>query len=167
MQFDRDVFRKPVSITRSGTYAAAAISAVRQYVYDANQRLCKRIDPESLAEIVEYDAASNVAWRAQGSGFTSLTACQSTNVPTSSRVTYSYDAMNRLLEQATPSGIGKLTYTYTPDGLVESIASTNPGSVLVTNSYTYNRRRMLLSETVTQPSFTWTATHAYNANGHE
>ncbi|MBS0458298.1 MAG: hypothetical protein JSS44_13345, partial [Proteobacteria bacterium] len=42
----RDVFGKPLSITRSGTWNGSPISESRRYVYDTHQRLCKRVEPE-------------------------------------------------------------------------------------------------------------------------
>ena len=56
----RDVFGKPRSITRSG----AGVSATRSYVFDANERLCKTVEPETGATISVLDAANNVSWRA-------------------------------------------------------------------------------------------------------
>jgi hypothetical protein len=52
----RDIFGKPLSITRSGN----GKSLTRTYVYDANERLCKTIEPETGATVQSYDAASNV-----------------------------------------------------------------------------------------------------------
>src|SRR5207342_3703885 len=53
---------KPLSVTRSGTYAGSTLSATRSYVYDDNERLCKTIHPESGATVVSYDAAGNIDW---------------------------------------------------------------------------------------------------------
>jgi len=40
--------------------------AARRYVYDANQQLCKVIEPESGSTVMAYDAAGNLAWSASG-----------------------------------------------------------------------------------------------------
>lgn len=70
----RDVFGKPSSITRSGGGA----SATRRYVYDANQRLCKTIEPETGSTVQAYTAAGDVMWRASGLSLTSVSSCETT-----------------------------------------------------------------------------------------
>ncbi len=57
-----------------------------------------------------------------------------------------YDARNRLKTLIFPDGLGNQTWTYTPDGLAESIVTDNGGGQIVTNSYTYNRRRLPIGE---------------------
>jgi YD repeat-containing protein len=62
VNISRDIFGKTKSITRSG----AGLSLTRSYVYDAYERLCKTIEPETGATIQDYDLANNVGWRATG-----------------------------------------------------------------------------------------------------
>ena len=66
----RDVFGKPLSLTRTDT--ALGTSTTRSYVYDSNsnQRLCKRVEPESGATLMDYDGANNVVWSAEGTALT-------------------------------------------------------------------------------------------------
>ena len=71
----RDAFGKPNAITRAGTWAGSGLSATRRYGYDAHQRLCKTIEPETGATIQAYNAAGNLAWRASGQSSTSTAAC--------------------------------------------------------------------------------------------
>jgi YD repeat-containing protein len=71
----RDPFGKASSITRSGTYGGANVSATRSYVYDANQLLCKTVEPEGGATIQAYDAANNVAWKAVGQALPDINNC--------------------------------------------------------------------------------------------
>ncbi|WP_268989338.1 NBR1-Ig-like domain-containing protein, partial [Xanthomonas vasicola] len=49
--------------------------AARSYVYDANQQLCKVIEPESGSTVMAYDAAGNLAWSASGLDLPSTTSC--------------------------------------------------------------------------------------------
>jgi YD repeat-containing protein len=70
----RDVFGKPLSVTRTGT-AQGSPQLTRSYVYDANQQLCKRIEPETDATAFGYDAAGNLAWSASGLDLPSTTSC--------------------------------------------------------------------------------------------
>ncbi|MEO8012232.1 MAG: hypothetical protein ABI650_11350, partial [Dokdonella sp.] len=45
----RDVYGKPESMSRAGTWSGSAISTTRSYAYDTHQRLCKTTEPESGA----------------------------------------------------------------------------------------------------------------------
>ena len=91
----RDIFGKPMSITRSGTYKAATDSATRSYVYDANQRLCKTIEPESGATVLDYNTANRVAWSASGQALPGTTTCDRASVLTAQKVAFGYDLLNR------------------------------------------------------------------------
>jgi YD repeat-containing protein len=91
----RDVFGKPQAITRSGSYAGSALSATRSYVYDAHQRLCKTVEPESGATVQAYDGAGNVAWRASGLSLPGG-GCDQGSVPDGRKISHGYDAMGRL-----------------------------------------------------------------------
>jgi hypothetical protein len=71
----RDPFGKPLSIARNGTYAGSAVSLTRRYVYDEYQQLCKTINPESGATVIEYDGAGNVLWTADGQALPSTSLC--------------------------------------------------------------------------------------------
>ncbi|HUP90753.1 MAG TPA: hypothetical protein VM074_00785, partial [Solimonas sp.] len=68
----RDVFGKINDVSQSGAYAGTTLSATRSFKYDAQQRPCRRIDPESGSTVWGYDAASQIAWEAKGQ---SGTAC--------------------------------------------------------------------------------------------
>jgi RHS repeat-associated protein len=168
----RDTFGKPLTITRSGAYAGSTLSANRYFVYDTNQRLCKRLNPETTstmtlaAEVIDYDITGDVTWRAEGQNLPSTTSCDRTSVAASSKITYGYDAMSRVLSQSTYAGPGSLVYTYFADGQVQSITSTNTGATTAVNNYTYNKRRLLASENIAQTNVNnWTASYTYDANG--
>jgi RHS repeat-associated protein len=132
----RDVFGKPRSITRSG----AGLSATRSYVFDAHQRLCKTVEPESGATVQAYDAANNLAWRA--SGLSAGTACGAIVAPAST-ITYGYDARNRLTSTSYGDGSAGIGRSYTADGLPYQVWSA--GS---TWTYAYNNRRLLRHESL-------------------
>jgi RHS repeat-associated protein len=154
----RDAFGKPTRIVRSGTYASAAVSATRDYVYDAYELLCKRIDPESGATFYEYDGANNVVWDAPSSTFTGPT-CDRASVPAADKTIRGYDTLNRLTSVTYPSGTQSLGYSYHPDGALWT-ATTGDG---VNWTYDYNRRRLPTSEASSLESMTFA--HAYNALG--
>ena len=132
----RDVFGKPSSITRSG----AGLSATRSYVFDAHQRLCKTVEPESGATVQGYDAANNLAWRA--SGLSAGTACGAIVAPAST-ITYGYDARNRLKDTSYGDASPAIGRSYMADGLPSQVWSA--GS---TWTYAYNNRRLLVSESL-------------------
>ena len=149
----------------SGGGGGGTVSVTRTYVYDVNQRLCKTIDPEAGATLMDYDGAGNIAWVATGTNLTSNT-CDRGSVTTGQKTLRTYDARNRLIKVQTPGGVADVTTTYTPDSLVQSVVAANgaSGANPVTTTYTYNNRRLL--ETESQPDMGYALAYGYNANGH-
>ncbi|MGN6150443.1 MAG: RHS repeat-associated core domain-containing protein [Lysobacteraceae bacterium] len=165
-------FGWPLSMTQRN--AANTLSQTRRYVYDGNAQLCKTIEPETGATVTGYDAAGNPVWSASGLDATtygSTTDCQYAAANASGRATTrTYDARNRLSQLSFPDGRGNQIWTYTPDGKPASVTAYNgPGNTLpVVMAYTYNHRRLLTGESVSQtgsPAYTWTIGNAYDAYG--
>lgn len=158
------VLSNSATVTVSGS---GALSVTRTYVYDAYERLCKTIEPESGATIVDYDGAGNVAWSVQGSNLTSAT-CDRASVAAATKIVRGYDARNRVLNVSTLGAAADIATTYFPDGAVASISANNPSAGPVLTQYSYNKRRMLMSESVEEssPSLLFTTTYTYNSNGH-
>lgn len=149
--------------------AQSPASVTRSYVYDAYQRLCKTIEPETGSSVVDYDAAGNVAWSAGGLDLPGSGACNRAEAAASGRrVDRSYDVRNRISSLQFPDGNGSTTWSYTPDGLVAATKVLNDGGATsVLNSYQYNSRRQLTTESVEQPGwYAWAVSASYNANGH-
>ena len=152
------------------------IQASRWYVYDGHAQLCKTIEPETGATVTGYDGAGNLAWSASGltGGDYALTSdCSFAAANASGRVVNrAYDTRNRLTQLTFPDGLGDQAWTYTPDSLPASItayntaSSTNGGTPVVT-AYTYNKRRLLIGESVTQPGwYSWGIGYEYSPIGH-
>lgn len=161
VQINRDIFGKTKSITRSGTDGA---TATRSYVYDANQRLCKTIEPEVKATIQSYDAASNVTWRATGVNALNTTTCDhSTGNASLNRVNFAYDSLNRLLTSTYADGSPTISRTYTADGLPFTVSTNGPGTPVWTSSY--NARRLLTNESLSFEGQTYNVGRVYDANG--
>lgn len=161
----RDGFGKPLALTRRN--ASSSVSLTRRYVYDGRQQLCKSVEPETGATIMSYDAAGSLAWSVAGSSLTSATSCNTGDVPAAERTVRTYDARNRLQALSFPDGRGDQVWTYTRDGLPESITTYNSaGGDLVVNSYAYNRRRLPVAETFQVDGKLWNLGYAYNALGH-
>ncbi len=162
----RDVFGKPTSLVRSN--ADSSEWSGRYYVYDVNQQLCKRVELETGSTAMGYDAAGNLAWSAAGLPWSSTTDCAIDT--TGRRADRTYDARNRLKTLRFPDGVGDQVWTYTPDGLPEQITTYNAvnDGAPVTNSYNYNRRRLLdgQGESISQPGwYTWGLGYGYDNNG--
>lgn len=162
---DRDSFGKPRSITRSGGSGASAVSETRSYVYDANERLCKTLNPESGATIVNYDDSGNIAWSADGLSLTSA-VCDRASVTDDLKTTRTYDKLNRLLSVATPLGKADVVTTYERDGAVATVSAANPDGGAVVTTYSYNKRRLLTREAQANGQVLYAVDYGYNANGH-
>ena len=168
-QVTRDAYGKPTAITRRND--AGSVFVTRQYVYDAIQRLCKTIEPETGTTVVAYDPADNVSWSAGGQALPSTAGCERTLVPTSARIARTYDARNRLSTLRFPDGLGDQDWLYTADGLPSQITTWNGANqtLPVVNAYHYNARRMLdgQGESISQPGwYTWALGYGFDRNGH-
>jgi RHS repeat-associated protein len=141
-----------------------AVSVTRNYVYDTNERLCKTINPESGASLVDYDAAGNILWTADGTALTSLT-CDRASVTAGQKSVRTYDALNRLTGIVTPGGAADVGTTYYADGLTATLSARNPGSGYVVTSYSYNKRRLLSAESSANEATLFSLGYGYDANG--
>jgi RHS repeat-associated protein len=160
----RDTFGKPTSLTRSG---GGVTPVVRSYAYNSYQELCRTVEPETGATLFGYDPGGNLTWSA--AGLSSGQACSTTGIEAAivaRKASRTYDNRNRLWTLAFPDSNGNQTWTYTPDGLPKTV-STNNGGNAVTNGYTYNKRRLLVGESMVpdtlQPG--WGIGYGYNALG--
>lgn len=141
----------------------------RRYVYDAQQRLCKVIEPETGATVTDYDGEGNVAWSASGLDLPATDSCNRSEAAASGRVvSRTYDARNRLKDLAFPDGRGNQRWEYTPDGLASKVVTYNEpdNGAPVENHYRYNKRRLLIGEAVAQPgSHRWDLGYGYDRIG--
>lgn len=162
----RDVLGKPVQLTQTGPLGAAPTST-RTYTYDAHQRLCKTVEPESGAfsqpngaTVQGYDLADNLVWQATGQ--TASISCLESAVAPNQKATMTYDARNRLLSttHGDPGTQGS-TRTWTSDG---KLATVTAGGT--TWTYTYNSLRKLKSESLSYGGTSYPFTYEYDANGH-
>lgn len=158
----RDVFGKPKSIKRRNV--GGTVSITRSYVYDGYQQLCKTIEPETGSTLTTYDAAGNVSWTAGGQDLPATGSCDT--VPVVDRTVRVYDARNRVKALVFPDNRGNTTYTYTPDGLLTLVATSDAGVDVVTTTYAYNKRRLLTHEQLQVSAFNWPLSYGYDANGH-
>jgi len=161
----RDVFGKPTSIKRRNSTGSVALT--RSYVYDPHQQLCKSVEPETGATIMAYDGAGNLAWSKSGATQTAITGCNTADIPAAQRTTRTYDGRNWLRMLGFPDGRGNQSWTYTRDGLPATINTQNSGTGdVVTNTYSYNKRRLVEGETFAVGSQLWALDYNYNPHGH-
>jgi len=158
----------------SGTHTVTVVrgqspsGVTRTYVYDANQRLCKTIEPETGATVVEYDAAGNVAWSASGLDLDDVGACNRAEAAASGRrVDRAYDGLNRVVRIRFPDRNGDQDLTYRNSGEVQSVTTWNfQGQEAIVNSFQYNKRNLLVSESVASTGrATWSMGYGYDAQG--
>ncbi|WP_345780300.1 RHS repeat-associated core domain-containing protein [uncultured Stenotrophomonas sp.] len=145
------------------------VTLTRRYVYDGQQRLCKIIEPETGSTVMGYDAAGNLSWSAAGLDLPNATNCDLAAAEASGRVVRrSYDARNRLATLRFPDRNGDVDYSYAPDGLIlQAIAYNDGGNATATTQYQYNKRRLLVSETLVQSgAVPRSLGYIYSANGH-
>ena len=164
----RDVFGKVTALRRRNGDASTQLW--RHYVYDAHQQLCKTVEPETGATIMDYDGAGNLQWSASGlHHLMGTTGCDTIAGRDSGRkVTRTYDGRNRLHQLLFPIGVGDQLWSYTPDGLPSQVTTWNEtgGHAAIVNDYVYNRRRMLIGESIHLPNwYVWGLGYGYDANG--
>lgn len=160
--FTRDVFGKPLTITRSGSYDNTPVSVTRRYVYGPDQLLCKTMEPESGSSVISYDAANRIEWKASGQALASTTSCQRENVLGGDKINFEYDARDRLRRTSFGDSSPDIVTTFTPDGLPQTVASDN--SIWTT---TYNKRRLMTSETLRLDGTTnYALAYTHTPNGH-
>lgn len=161
LSFVRDAVGLTTSLTRSGGFMGGNLGATRSYVYDANEQLCKIIEPEIGATLMDWDAAGNRAWVSGGTNLTS-NSCDRDSVTAAQKISFGYDARRRLTNVAYGDGSPGTTRTYKPDGLPATISS--DGSVW---SYEYNVLRKLTSETMTFGGVNYALSWSYDGNGNQ
>lgn len=163
---DRDVFGKPKTLTRRND--AGTVTLNHYYYYDNYQQLCRSAEPESDSTVFAYDAANNLAWTASGLNYPLTQACYQAEASASGRrIDRGYDARNRVKLLLFHDNRGNQTWTYTPDGLPESIVTNNGNGEVVTNAYAYSKRRLLVRENLAAwDALSWSIDYGYNANGH-
>lgn len=155
----RDAYGLPLSITQSGLYENAQVSLTRQYLYDANRRLCRTIEPETGSIVVDYDAGSRVTWSAQGLAISGAD-CGRDQVVEATKIRRTYNAMNQVLGVAYPAGTLSSQFTYDAMGRV-----TSADTGLSRWTYAYNQLGLPINETLVVDGLPYTLQYGYDGNG--
>ena len=166
LSISRNTEGMPLSIVRGGTFGGQTQQAARTYHYDRHMRLCKTIEPETGATVQQYDASSNVAWRASGLNLAGG-GCDQLAVPDARKVNFGYDPLDRLSSTTFGDGSPSVHRSYWADGLLRQIVSAGGGDNTITWNYFHNNRRMLKHEQYQwgDPSNHWTFTWHADAHG--
>ncbi|WP_258072777.1 RHS repeat domain-containing protein [Xanthomonas arboricola] len=165
-EITRDVFGKTLSI--SARDQSGSVTSIRRYVYHPEyQTLCKVVEPETGATVLNYDEAGNLTLSAGGLELQSASECNLAEATASGRsVTRLYDKLNRLSAIDFPGGNGNQSIRYWPGGLVRQVDTLNDG-VVSYNNYSYNKRNQLINEVQAQADGeAFSMAYAYDANGH-
>jgi RHS repeat-associated protein len=134
-------------------------------VYDAKERLCMTVEPETGATVQDYDASNNLLWRATGLD-PSKTSCGITTTDIEARKTsFTYDFQNRPSATSYADGSAGITRTYTADGLPLTITSGTAALGFSTWTNTYNKRRLKERESLAYGNVTYNIDTKYDANG--
>lgn len=165
-ELHRDLFGAIQMIKRRN--GDGSMQAIRQYLYDGHHRLCKSIEPETGATMVDYDAAGNVAWSASGVAAPSDAHCNREEALTSGRaVGRSYDSRNRVKTLSFPDGRGNQSWEYYPDGQLKQVVTDNAlAAAKVINTYEYNKRRLLTRERLQFDGIDWAIGSSYTNEGY-
>src|SRR5690606_40799769 len=102
------------------------VTGVQTCALPIYEELCRIIDPESGTTLLGYDGAGNLAWSA--AGLPAGTNCDregDTATILARKAVRTYDARNRVKTLAFPDLNGNQSWTYTPDGLPETVTTTN------------------------------------------
>ncbi|WDE03685.1 RHS repeat protein [Thalassomonas viridans] len=150
--FSYNIFGGVTGITQGGI--------TRTQVYDDQQRLCKRFDPESNWTYFDYDVLGKVLWQAKG--ISSVTSgCDRHLVADKDKIKNSYDFKGELKAIDYPGATPDKTFTLDPLGNMLTVES---GATRWT--YTYNPLNELSKEVLTVDGKSFTSLRTYTALGH-
>ncbi len=150
--FVRNGLGRATSMRRTGLNPS--VNVTRSYVYDANERLCARTEPEAGTTLYDYDLSGNLIWEGQG------TASVCNRAQATNKISYSYDALNRLLSTNFADGTGAIARTWYRDGALKTISSGG-----TTWTYDYNGRRQLTREKLAAAGKSFVVDWAHDVNG--
>ena len=152
----RDVFGNILSATQSGNFGGNTVTATQSWAYDSHKRLCRKVEPETAGTVLGYDLASRVIWQAKGQ---SGSGCAS-SAPSGSTY-FTYDDRGRQLTVDHPGTADDISFGYDLAGNLLSV--TNPTASW---TYTYNKRNLLESETVSIDDRVFSLDPEYDSLGH-
>lgn len=156
---NRNVHDQVTYVRQYGSHNGYNVNAYNYYYYDSRQRLCRYRTPEGGDTVTWYDNADRVVWRAKGQSGSS--SCNQSAVPSSQRVAYTYDALDRVTLVNYPDSSPDVYTTYDANG---NVLTKNRGGANWT--YTYNELNKLTGESLSIDGRTYATTYDYNYAGY-
>jgi len=162
----RDVFGYPLTMEQAGIYQGQSLSTTHSFGYNAHHQLCRHTGPETASTAFGYDGAGNLAWKAEGLAQSSGCPTEG-SLPAGSKISYQYDARNRLTSELYPSGTADKQFSYYANGRLEEATRSAAGGLPASSwSLQWYQRGLLQSETLAVDGHSFTFGHRYNSEGH-
>lgn len=137
----------------------STLSQTQYHVYDSRQHLCKTVRNDVGTTVYNNNALGEVLWQAQGVSGSSTSQCTAT-VSVSEKVTNNYDNQGSLHTVNFADTSPDITYTRSHDGDIVNLVA---GSVV--QSYQYNSRHLLESESLNLDGQTFSIDYGYDKMG--
>ena len=129
-------------------------------VYDAYQRLCKKIRPDVGNVAFFKNALGKTAWSASGSSINSSISSCDYSVSSSAKTTYSYDNLGKVKRVSYGDGTPSKLLEYDKNKRLTRLDFGN-----VTQNYAYDDLGNLLIERLRVDDIDWSLNYLYNSTG--
>ena len=129
-------------------------------VYDAYQRLCKKIRPDVGNVAFFKNALGKTAWSASGSSINSSISSCDYSVSSSAKTTYSYDNLGKVKRVSYGDGTPSKLLEYDKNKKLTRLSFGN-----ATQNYTYDDLGNLLIERLRVDNIDWSLNYLYNSTG--
>jgi RHS repeat-associated protein len=140
-----------------GTFGGYSGDETQEWSYNGRMELCRAYTPEDGSTLYQYDNAGQMTAYVRGQSGT--TGCAS--LPTTGRVSHSYDLRGRLKKVDYADSTPDITYTYDDNSNVLTLNRANGANW----SYAYNALNMLTDEDLSFDGFIYRTDYAYNTSG--
>ncbi|MEO1040184.1 MAG: hypothetical protein AAFX09_11615, partial [Pseudomonadota bacterium] len=155
-EMTHNVFDNLLTARQFGTHSGFTVDETQSWTYDARQRLCRHVTPETGATQYTYDAAGQVLTVARGMSPTA--ACGTAG--SSARTVHGYDLLGRLTSVNYPDASPDVAMSYDANG---NLMTADRGATAWT--YTYDVMNQLTEEELVVDGRTYETRHAYETDG--
>ncbi|MEE4212730.1 MAG: RHS repeat-associated core domain-containing protein [Parvularcula sp.] len=152
-----DIYGNMLSANQYGNYGGHNENQWQYWSYDSRLRVCRAYTPEGGSTLYSYNNVDEMTAYVRGQSGT--TGCAS--LPTSGRVSHSYDALGRLKKVDYADSTPDITYTYDDNSNVLTLNRANGANW----SYAYNALNMLTDEDLSFDGQTYQSGYDYNTSG--
>lgn len=152
-----DAYGNILTARQYGTAGGYSMDETQSYVYDTRLRLCRHSTPEIGSTLYQYDNWNQITGVARGQS--SGTNCAT--LPSSAKVTSSYDTVGRVTLINYPDSTPDITLTYDANGNLERSQRGNTDW-----NYLYDSADHVTEEKLVYSGQTFEIDYAYNSLGH-